>query len=257
MSWKNYNIDKIHSSTSGKGNPPIVFLHGWGSNPDVFKGLLPSLGQHRKIFNVALPGFGMSPDIDEAWDTWNFVEAINIWLERNKLDSVDLIGHSHGGRIGIGLASGHPERINRLVLISSAGLIMPKSLETKLKIFTAKSLNWIGNSLGGKVKSFTDARREKLGSADWKAASKVMRQTLSRVVNQDLSNELGSIQAPTILIWGENDDAVPVEIGMKMAKLIPDSELVIIKNAGHYCFLDKQGETLAAIWKGLGLPSVW
>ncbi len=254
---KAYPVHKMRFIENGKGAPPLLILHGWGSSPDVFSKIMQPVSVYRQIFAPALPGFGGSEPPGEPWGSRDYVECIKEWTDLKNLDRFDLIGHSHGGRISIGLASKHPEKINRLILIGSAGLIVPKSLKTRMKIRTAKMLNLAGKIFGGKVRQRLNQLKQKLGSADWQSSSGVMRRTLSRVVNEDLSEDLKNINASTMLIWGENDAAVPPGLGRKMADLIPNSDFKLIKNAGHYCFLDKESETLSHIWKHLELPQAW
>ena len=80
--------------------------------------------------------------------------------------------------------------------------------------------------------------QDKSGSADYKAASPVMRKILVSVVNEDLEPLLPKIKQSTLLIWGENDTATPLSDGKRMEELIKDSGLVTIKGAGHYSFLE-------------------
>ncbi len=84
--------------------------------------------------------------------------------------------------------------------------------------------------------------RKKSGSNDYQNAKGIMRQILVKVVNEDLSRKMPKIKAPTLLIWGENDTITPVKYGEIMERLIPNAGLVILKNAGHYSFLDKRYE---------------
>ena len=90
-------------------------------------------------------------------------------------------------------------------------------------------------------KLFPDAvenMRNKRGSADYRAASPVMRATLVNVVNEDLTHLLSEIKQSTLLVWGDKDDATPLSDGQLMEKLIPDSGLVVIEGTGHYAFLE-------------------
>ena len=70
---------------------------------------------------------------------------------------------------------------------------------------------------------------------------------MSRVVNEDLSDCLAKIKAPTLLIWGEKDTATPMRDARKMERLIPDAGLVSYPEAGHFSFLDRPGQTAAVI----------
>jgi pimeloyl-ACP methyl ester carboxylesterase len=92
---------------------------------------------------------------------------------------------------------------------------------------------------------------QNVGSSDYQQASNVMRQTLSNVVNTDLQNIMPNIKIPTLLLFGENDTATPPEYGKIMNKLIPDSGLVIMQNAGHYTFIDQKQQFILIIDKFL------
>ena len=74
-----------------------------------------------------------------------------------------------------------------------------------------------------------------------------MRQTMVKVINDNLFNLLGLIKAPTLLIWGENDEETPLYMGQIMEKEIPDSGLVILKGAGHYSYVDNYDQFRAVI----------
>ena len=95
--------------------------------------------------------------------------------------------------------------------------------------------------------------RSKHGSADYKAASPMMRQVLVNTVNEDLSALLPECKPETLLIWGRNDDAAPYEDGQRMEKEMPDAGLVTIENAGHFAFIEQQYMFLRVLASFLGL----
>ena len=76
-----------------------------------------------------------------------------------------------------------------------------------------------------------------MGSADYRAASGVMREILVNTVNIDLSEEAKKITVPTLLIWGDKDEAVPISEAKELEKLISDSALIVL-NGTHYCYLE-------------------
>ncbi|HQK54614.1 MAG TPA: alpha/beta hydrolase, partial [Sedimentibacter sp.] len=78
-------------------------------------------------------------------------------------------------------------------------------------------------------------------------AEGVMRQTMVKVINDNLIRLLSDIKAPTLLIWGENDEDTPLYMGEMMEKEIPDSGLVILKGAGHYSYIDNYEQFRAII----------
>jgi pimeloyl-ACP methyl ester carboxylesterase len=89
------------------------------------------------------------------------------------------------------------------------------------------------------VREWAAAQVAKRGSADYQQASGTVRQSLVRVVNEDLRGLLPHIAAPTLLIWGENDADTPLSDGKMMERLIPDAGLVVFEGAGHYAYLEQ------------------
>ena len=73
-----------------------------------------------------------------------------------------------------------------------------------------------------------------------------MKKVFVKIVNEDLTPFMGAITQPTLLIWGENDATTPLSDAKIMNKLIKDSGLVVLKGAGHYSFLDRYGDFMAA-----------
>ena len=88
---------------------------------------------------------------------------------------------------------------------------------------------------------------KKTASADYQAATGIMRQIFVRVVNENLLSLLPQITAPTLLVWGEADYETPLSFGKTMENLIPDAGLVILKGAGHFSYLDRPGDFAAIV----------
>ena len=95
-----------------------------------------------------------------------------------------------------------------------------------------------GTKLGEKLfPGFIEKMRKKNGSADYAAASPIMRKSMVSVINEDLFNNLSQIKSPTLLIWGEKDTDTPMYHAKTMEKTIPDAGLVTIAQGGHFSFL--------------------
>lgn len=219
-----------------------LFLHGWGAAGKLFGGLLDTVGE--KYFTLApdLPGFGGSEEPAEPWDVDGFVAFVLAFLEQWKPKTVLLFGHSFGGRLSIKLGARKdlPFHVEKIVLFDAAGILPKRGLSYKLKVGTYK-LGKRFLSLPPVRKLFPNALerfKKGKGSADYAAASPVMRACLVKAVNEDLEPLLPEISAPTLLVWGENDTATPLSDGMRMEKAIPDAGLVRLPGAGHFSFLD-------------------
>ncbi|MDQ4065918.1 MAG: alpha/beta fold hydrolase, partial [Actinomycetota bacterium] len=107
---------------------------------------------------------------------------------------------------------------------------------------------------GGPGRALRDAAYRRLASTDYRDAGP-MRPILVKVVNEDLTRMLPSVKAPTLLVWGSNDDAVPLAHARKMEALIPDAGLVVFEGAGHFAYLDQSDRFCKVARHFLGAPS--
>ena len=240
---KTVNGLKINYEEKGEGDL-IVLLHGWGSNITLFANMMELLSKKYKVVAMDMPGFGKSDEPKEVWDVSSYVQFVIDFLKDYDTKEVMLLGHSFGGRVIIKMHSRDdlPFKVTKVSLVDSAGIMPPKankkSWRTRYYKLGRTVLSW-----GIVKKIFPDALenfRKKMGSADYAAASPMMRQVMVKVVNEDLEPYLPNIKAPTLLVWGVNDTATPLSDGEKMEKLIPDAGLVKLENAGHYSFLEQQ-----------------
>lgn len=240
---KTVNGLKINYEEKGEGDL-IVLLHGWGSNITLFANMIELLSKKYKVVAMDMPGFGKSDEPKEVWDVSSYVQFVIDFLKDYDTKEVMLLGHSFGGRVIIKMHSRDdlPFKVTKVILVDSAGIMPPKSNKkswrTRYYKLGRTVLSW-----GIVKKIFPDALenfRKKMGSADYAAASPMMRQVMVKVVNEDLEPYLPNIKAPTLLVWGVNDTATPLSDGEKMEKLIPDAGLVKLENAGHYSFLEQQ-----------------
>lgn len=240
---KTVNGLKINYEEKGEGDL-IVLLHGWGSNITLFANLIDLLSKKYKVVAMDMPGFGKSEEPKEPWDVSAYVQFVIDFLKDYDTKEVMLLGHSFGGRVIIKMHSlpELPFKVTKVMLVDSAGIMPPKSNKKSFRTYYYK----VGKAIlstGIVQKLAPDALenfRKKMGSADYAAASPMMRQVMVKVVNEDLEPYLPNIKCPTLLVWGVNDTATPLSDGEKMEKLIPDAGLVKLENAGHYSFLEQQ-----------------
>lgn len=225
----------IYYEVQGQGQP-WVLLHGWGSSSNHLRPIANLMKENLpcKIYNLDFPGFGYSDSPDSTWSVNNYKDFLLAFLDHFELETVNLLGHSFGGRVAIKFAAAHPQRLRRMVLVDSAGILPSRSLAYYFKVMAAKTLRVLKKGLG---KNFARSLDSHLGSEDYRQAGK-MRSTLVKVVNEDLRPCLPQIQAPTLLIWGENDRSTPLSDAKIMQAEIPSSRLEVIPLAGHFCFVD-------------------
>lgn len=238
-------VDNIRINYEQKGSGDlIVLLHGWGSNIKLFSNLIDLLSKKYTVVAMDMPGFGESQEPPSAWCVDDYVDFVIKFLSDYDAKQVMLLGHSFGGRVIIKLNSRKdlPFTVSKVILVDSAGILPPKSNKKSWRTHKYKmGKAFLSTKIMRKLApNALEKLRVKYGSADYVAASPLMRQVLVKVVNEDLEPLLPNIKCPTLLIWGVNDTATPLSDGEKMEKLIPDAGLVKLENAGHYSFLEQQ-----------------
>lgn len=217
----------------------IVLLHGWGQNIEMMKPLGDLLADNYHITIIDLPGFGKSKEPATILDVGDYTEIVHDLLESLKVVKPTLIGHSFGGRISIRYGASYD--VEKLVLCGAPCVKTKKELTLKEKML--KSVK----KLPG-MEKLADIAKNYIGSTDYKNASPMMRNILVKVVGEDLSEYAKKIKVPVILIWGEYDEAVPLEEGRMLEKLLSDGAMIVLPGT-HYAYLENLYQVGAIINK--------
>ena len=244
------NINGLNINYIDEGSGQLlVMLHGWGSNIDLFKGVIDFARTKYHVVAMDMPGFGKSDEPSEPMDVDAYVDFVLSFIKELYPEEKEIIflGHSMGGRIIIKLTSGiHDGRIKadftvpKIVLTDAAGVKPVRSAAQNKRTKRYKFYKSIITKTGI-AKAFPgtlDVLQKKFGSADYAAASPIMRQSLVKVVNEDLVPYMPSVTMPALLIWGDLDTATPLSDGQQMEKLMPEAGLAVINGVGHYSFLE-------------------
>ncbi|MBR1416534.1 MAG: alpha/beta hydrolase [Bacilli bacterium] len=205
----------------GEGKP-IVLLHGWGQNIQMMKFLGDKLNGKKII--IDFPGFGESMEPLSPFSVGDYSNLLYDFLLELGVDNPTLIGHSFGGRVSIKYASIH--KCDRVILFGSPCIRYQKDPSRKEKLYKLFKNTIFGPMIMGIV-----------ASPDYKNASKIMRETLVKVVNEDLLEDAKKIDAPTLLIWGNNDKAVPIELARKQAENMKNAAVIEL-NGTHYAYIE-------------------
>ncbi len=225
--------------------PVLVFLHGWQRSHrdfDIIAQNFNKIGFSTLL--IDLPGFGKSNLPQFAWTIEDYADFLSDFFQKiskssrflQKNLSYILIGHSFGGRVVIKFAAKYPIMVKKIILIASGG-VRHKSL----KIISLKYLSKIGKFFLKtlKLSKLSQALQTKFSSPDYLALSGIMKQIFLNVINEDLILEANKIKCPTLIIWGENDEELPLQDALILGKAISNSSVKILKNAGHFVFLEK------------------
>ena len=233
---------QTHYFIQGQGDY-VFLLHGWGADAALFRHIADIIARQYTVVAFDFPGFGQTAEPEQAWSVSDYADFTVEFIRSFPCKNAILLGHSFGGRVIIKMANEKnlPFTLDKLILVDSAGILPRRSLLYKIRIGAYKTGKVILNMPGVKnlFPHAITALKERMGSADYAQASDVMRQCLVKTVNEDLTPLLKTISIPTLLIWGEDDTATPLADGRMMEKQIRNSGLVVLKNAGHYSFLDQ------------------
>ena len=237
---------KISYNITGEGEETVVILQGWGTEFSVYDSVAACINSQYRVVQFDLPGFGASEEPREAWDVDAYADFFLKLMDALKISEAVLLGHSYGGRVIIKLASREalPLKINRIVLVDSAGIPPKRTWRQKMKIRRYKMLKKLVNlKLVYKIcPELIDEWKNRQGSEDYRNATPMMRQCMVKAVNEDLTELLSKIRQETLLIWGDMDTATPITDAKLMEERIPDAGLAVIPGTGHFCFLEKPGQ---------------
>lgn len=248
-------VDGLRASYERGGTgPPLLLLHGWANSALTLEPLARALADLRETIVPDLPGFGRTerPRDPQGWDTAAYATWVLAFMDKLGIARADLFGHSHGGRIALYIAATHPERVGRLILVGAAGLHAYRSPAVRLQqagwalllqtVHRAVALGLLGAD--GEARAATLS--EHFASPDYRAAG-AMRPTMRRILADDLAPLLPRITAPTLLIWGERDDETPLELGLRLERLIRGARLMVVPDAGHHVFLERPEPVIACM----------
>ena len=242
MALRSFLDGALFAEVYGDGAPDILALHGWGRRGSDFASVLEGFS------GIApdLPGFGASPAPDEVIGADAYADILV-----GILDSFDrppvLVGHSFGGRVAVCLAARHPEMVGALVL-TGVPLIRLETGRTPSAGF--RFVRWL-NQLGVMSDERLEREKRKRGSEDYRAATGVMRDILVKVVNESYEGQLRRISRPVQLLWGEDDDEVPLSVAEAAQALLSESSLEVIPGVGHFVPLQAPQPVREAIEKAM------
>ncbi len=211
----------VLAEKTGK-DPKVLALHGWGRTRADWARVLSGTAS----LAVDLPGFGASPEPPAAWGSREYAELLAPLLSDG---GWTLLGHSFGGRVAVQLAAACPESVDKLVL---TGVPLLRRTGTGKAPAAFRAAKWL-HAKGFLSDAKMEAERRKRGSADYRAAQGVMRDTLVMLVNEDYRDLLPQVSAPVSMVWGAHDTAAPLSMAQEAAKLFASATLTVSDASGH------------------------
>lgn len=240
----NYNIN-YEISKESTSDFDCIIIHGWGTDLYSMRLTTSILAKKYNTYTIDLPGFGKSDKLDKSFTVNDYANIVIHFIEKMGIKNVCLVGHSYGGRIIIKINNKKnlPFDIKQNVFIDAAGIKHKPKKRAKTYIFKLLKIIYMNLPISKEEKEKKlNELKTKFGSTDYRNATALMRDTLVKSVNEDLSEEIKNINRKTLIIWGEEDTDTPLEDALYMKKNISESTLKIIEKAGHFSFLDNPFE---------------
>lgn len=226
----------VHYEQYGnKKGKNVVLLHGWGQNIEMMKPLGNPLSKEYHITIIDLPGHGESSEPKEVLSLYDYTEIVHELLQSLKIKKPILMGHSFGGKISLIYASKY--EVEKLIIFAAPFKKEIQKLSLKTKVL--KSLKKVPG-----LKNLEGWAKKHIGSTDYRNASPIMREILVGHVNLDITERVKQIKAPTLLVWGTMDEAVPLERAYELERLIPNAGVVEYEGCTHYAYLECLGQTV-------------
>ncbi len=250
---------KIAYLDRGTGQKTLLFIHGLGSNLKAWWKNLDTLGQHFRCIALDLPGYGLSSKSDEyPYGMAFFASTIRELMDSLHLQNVVLVGHSMGGQIALTEVLQGNDRVKKMILLAPAG-IETFSDQEKMWLRAVYTPEMLMNTSEAQIrKNFelnfvkfpADAefmyqdRLRLRQTSEYAAYCRMIPRCVNGMLEEPVFERLGDLRLPVLIIFGENDALIPNRIlhpsltTQQVAQLaqerIPDSELVLLPNCGHF-----------------------
>jgi pimeloyl-ACP methyl ester carboxylesterase len=269
QSWRIVEGTPVNTIELGPENgdaeaKPLVFVHGLSGSWPNWLEQLPRFAEEHRVITLDLPGFGHSPMPREAISISGYARIVDGLLDQLGVDAAAIVGNSMGGFIGAELAIAFPQRVERLVLVSAAGLSThaPRGSAQAVPVLRRLERVLMASAAWAASISDTTMRRARLRDV---ALGVVVRHPsrlpaalaaeqvrgagkpgfiggLEAVIDYEIRDRLGKIACPTLIVWGDRDRLITVRDADVFAELIPNSRKVVFEDTGHVSMLERPEE---------------
>ena len=238
------NGHDIHYYTAGQGEP-LVVIHGGMGNAGTWLNNVNMLADNYKLYVPDLPGFGESQLLDHDHNIPALTEFVEDFTDNLGLDRFNLMGHSIGAGVALSYALKFPNKVKKLVLISSLCLGREIAFWIRLMSVPAQALGSAIVAILKTVKWLIDILMipiefvMPLSRANVNLGSNITTFKEQALV---LTNQLSGLMVPTLLVWGDKDEIVPVKQAYAAAQVIPECQLKVFEKRGHHVHTDEINE---------------
>ncbi len=235
----------IYVQEWGAGEP-LMMVHGLGMSSDLWVHQVPAFSERYHIIAVDLRGFGRSdrPTDPGAYAVEVLAGDIASVAHELGITNMHYLGTSMGGFIGQALALAEPRLCRSLVLChTGCRMSIPQDiLETRIKALREMSMGEYGRIVATQAlapepdPALFEWVVQKVARNDKRTYTQVLTEGLA---NFDVTDRIGTIQAPTLVIVGDCDRVIPPDEGREVARRIPGAQLITLSGAGHLSYAER------------------
>jgi pimeloyl-ACP methyl ester carboxylesterase len=258
---------KLYYEEQGKG-PPLLLIHGFGASTFTWRFVAPELAKTHRVIAVDLKGFGQSDKpFDDRYSVFDQAELLAQLIEEKDLRNLTLVGHSFGGGVALLLALQANQRlegrITKLVLLDS--IAYPQNIPVFFRLLDVPLVSQIGvrmvppsmqTRVALEIAYFDDSKIDPAEVEAYAAPLKTaagkhaMIHSARQILPEDiaaLSESYKTMELPTLILWCDHDRIVPLEVGLRLRRTLPNSTLRLVEDCGHMPQEEQPANTLSLI----------
>ena len=244
---------KLYYQEEGNG-PPLLLIHGFGASTFTWRHVAPELAKTHRVIAVDLKGFGQSDKpFDGRYSVFDQAELLAQLIEDKDLRNLTLVGHSFGGGIALLLALEANRRlegrISRLVLLDT--IAYPQHIPVFFRLLDVPLVSQLGvrmvppsvqTRVALRIAYLDDSKIDPEEVAIYAAPLKTAagKHAIIHSARQimpdgiaELSERYKTIELPTLILWCDHDRIVPLEVGLRLRRTLPNSTLRLVEDCGH------------------------
>jgi pimeloyl-ACP methyl ester carboxylesterase len=247
---------------SGDQGPPVILVHGLGGSIENWVYNIEPLAQRHRVYALDLKGFGRTDQTPLLREMEELMQFVIDFMEVQEIPKASLLGNSLGGGIVLSIAIRSPEKVDKLVLVDSAGmgrdviidfrLVSIPILGELLSRTSRKSVASLWRKIVYDPALVTDELiEETFKLATLPGAHKALLTTLRAGIGirgqradqrRRITENISKLKAPTLIFWGREDRIIPVAHAHIAAKMIPGAKLHIFDKCGHVPMMERPDE---------------
>lgn len=242
-----YRTRYLHAG--GPGKPTLIAMHGITGHAEAYVRNLKALSEHFDVWAIDFIGHGYSDKPDHPLEIKHYIDQLLGFMKAIGVEKSYLTGESLGGWVTARFAIDYPEKVERILLNTMGGTMANPVVMERLYTLSMEAakdpswervktrLEWLMADPAMVTDDLIRTRQAIFQQPDWLKACRAnmaLQDLETRKRNMLMDEALGQIKAPALVLWTTKDPSGPVDEGRRIAGLIPNGELAVMENCGHW-----------------------